>query len=177
MTHSSPTQAVFSASQESYGQKINTKVLFITIILFSERWSWRSPSSFLQRGKRFYLLPFQTGYSLICFQFRTAWAVCVNFMAEPFQNHPDCNVGQSCLFQWLLPSACGFLRVILEGFCDWVCESLSIRGANTQRSVHKQMYVFCLETCPVVPVLNIKNKLSCQGKNIVHNLILIFHAV
>lgn len=41
----------------------------------------------------------------------------------------------------------------------------------------KQMCSFCLETCPAVPVLNIKNKLSCQGKNIMHNLILIFHAV
>lgn len=39
------------------------------------------------------------------------------------------------------------------------------------------MYSFHLETCPAIPVLNIKNKLSCQGKNIMHNLILIFHAV
>lgn len=47
--------------------------------------------------------------------------------------------------------------------------------AQTPREMFiKQMCSFCLETCPAIPVLNIKNKLSCQGKNIMHNLILIF---
>lgn len=70
---------------------------------------------------------------------------------------------------------------VWEGF--WKDSALgSMKAYLSKEQTHremfiKQMYSFCLETCPAVPVLNIKNKLSCQGKNIMHNLILIFHAV
>lgn len=35
----------------------------------------------------------------------------------------------------------------------------------------------CLEICPILPVLSIRDKLSCHSKDEMHSLILIFHAV
>lgn len=134
MAHCGPTQTVLSESQESLGQKINTKVLFFSITLFSEKKSWRLPSSFLWGEKSVFAAISDRLFSYVLSS--ELPGRCVINVAELFQNHSNCNVGQSHLFQWLLPSAGGCLRVILERFY-WVCESLSIKGANTQKNVCK----------------------------------------
>lgn len=86
--------------------------------------------------------------------------------AEPFQLW-SWLVASSSLYLWMSESDSG--KVLLWGLGKLIYQ------AQTPREMFiKQMCSFCLETCPAVPVLNIKNKLSCQGKNIMHNLILIF---
>lgn len=62
--------------------------------------------------------------------------LCINFMAELFQNHPRATLADSPCPTDHFPLLVD-VWVILERFCYQMYESLSNKGANTQKNVYK----------------------------------------
>lgn len=152
-THSRPMQAVSSESQESHGQKINTTVPFMPSFLFSEK---RGLESFLfffffLGGEIMcHLLPFLTSYSMFWVQnclgrASTLWQNYLRTVPSVIPADPIC---PSDYFPPRVGIWEGSGRVLLLDLWKFIWQ----RSRHPGKMFIQQMYAFCLEICPAVPV-------------------------